>query len=74
MNKGNREGREGKVKKTLKSIGHFLSSYKALTILWLLLGIAVLVMGSISRLNYFCVWIILLLEMIENCIEEDKRK
>ena len=62
-----------RAKRVLKSIGHFLSSYKALTILWFLLGIAVLINGNISRLNYFCAWIILVLEMIENCIEEDSR-
>lgn len=51
-----------------------LTSWKLLFILWLVLGIAVLAMGDISRLNYFCVWILLLFEYLDKIIDEDLKK
>lgn len=62
-----------RVKDFLKNAFQFLGSYKALAILWLLVGLMVLIAGDISRLNYFCVWIILMLEMVENVIEENEK-
>ena len=58
-----------KIKKVLDA----LTSYKALAILWLLLGISVLVIGNISRLNYFCVWAVLMMEMAFHVIDENKK-
>ena len=51
-----------------------ITSYKALTILWLMLGISELVIGNISRLNYFCVWIVLMIELVFHALKEDGEK
>ena len=62
------------VKDLLKNAFQFLSSYKALAILWLVLGLIVLIEGNISRLNYFCVWAILMMELVEHSIRENEKK
>ena len=50
-----------------------LTSYKLLTVLWFLIGVSVLLLGSISRLNYFCVWILLMVELVDNVIRENRK-
>ena len=51
-----------------------MGSYKTLAIVWLILGIMVLVIGDISRLSYFSVWAVLMMEMLFHAIDEQKKK
>ena len=44
--------------------------YKILFTLWLILGIAVMIPGNISRIHYFCVWVLLLLEYLKGIYKE----
>ncbi len=46
----------------LKKLMKTISSYRMLFILWLSLGIVTLIVGNISRITYFCVWFLLLIE------------
>ena len=62
-----------KIMDTLKKIAKIMSYYRTLLILWFVLGIFVMVCGDISRLNYFCVWILLLMEYLDRCIDEAKK-
>lgn len=62
------------MKEKIKKVLDALTSYKALAILWLLLGISVLIIGDISRLNYFCVWVLLMVELICHVIKESDGK
>ena len=60
--------------KTMKEMTHkiirFLSSYKGLFFLWVVVGIMTLAAGNISRLNYLCVWLVLLMEYLFKAIDE----
>ena len=57
------------MKESIKPFLKFISSYKMLFILWLVLGIATLITGSISRVTYACVWLCLLMEYLAKIIE-----
>ena len=61
--------RKRTVKEKIKPILQFISSYKMLFILWLVLGIATLVTGSITRITYLCVWLCLLMEYLARSLE-----
>jgi len=63
------EGGERPMKDKIKAILKFISSYKMLFILWLILGIATLVTGSITPISYLCVWLCLLLEYLAKAVE-----
>ena len=54
-----------KIKTFLKTI----SSYKMLFILWLALGTVTLIAGDISRITYFCVWFLLLIEYAARALD-----
>lgn len=54
-----------KIKTFLKTI----SSYKMLFILWLALGTVTLIAGDISRITYFCVWLLLLIEYAARALD-----
>ena len=62
-----------KIMDTFKKIAKIMSYYRTLLILWFVLGIFVMACGDISRLNYFCVWILLLMEYLDRCIDEVKK-
>ena len=51
-----------------------LNTYRTLAIMWLVLGIFVMGCGGISRLNYFCIWILLILEYADRAIDEENRR
>ena len=59
------------MKETVHKIIKFFSSYKVLLILWILVGIMTLVSGNISRLNYLCVWLVLVMEYLFKAIDEE---
>ena len=65
--------KEGKMREKLNKIMKALTSYKFLTILWFLIGISDLIKGDISRLDYFCVWVLLMLELVDNVIRENRK-
>ena len=48
-----------------------LNTYKTLFWLWLVLGIVYLATDSISRVTFFSVWILLLLEYAEDAWREE---
>ena len=50
-----------------------MTSWRLLFILWLLLGLIVMVCGDISRLNYFCIWILLLMEYADRAVDENNK-
>ncbi len=58
------------MKDKIKPILQFIGSYKMLLILWLVLGIATLATGSITRITYLCVWLCLLMEYLARSLEE----
>lgn len=43
---------------------------KILLILWLIAGISTLLSNDVSKLNYFLVWICLIMSYIENILEK----
>ena len=53
----------------IKSYLRFIGSYKALFILWLALGTVTLIAGDISRITYFCVWFLLLIEYAARALD-----
>ena len=57
------------VKDKIKPFLEFISSYKMLFILWLILGIVTLISGSITRITYACVWVCLLMEYLAKAVE-----
>ena len=56
----------------MRKILDTISSYKTLFILWLVVGIVTLAGGSISRVGYLCVWLVLLMELATRVMEEKK--
>ena len=50
-----------------------MTSWRLLFILWLLQGIIVMAYGDISRLNYFCIWILLLMEYADRAVDENNK-
>ena len=57
------------MKEKIKPFLKFISSYKMLFILWLILGIVTLITGSITRITYACAWACLLMEYLAKAIE-----
>ncbi len=57
------------MKESIKPFLKFISSYKMLFILWLILGIATLITGKITRITYGCAWACLLMEYLAKVIE-----
>lgn len=51
-----------------------LNTYKTLFWLWLVLGIVDLTLGNISRVTFFSVWILLLLEYADDAWREENRR
>lgn len=47
-------------------------SYKTLVILWWFVGLVVLVNGEITRLEYGCIWVLLMLEYISEWMRESE--
>ena len=60
------------MKEILHKITTFTVSYKFLFVAWLIMGICNIVSGDISRLNYICVWLLLLIEYAEKMMKEKK--
>ena len=63
-----------KIKEMLYELGQRverLNTYKTLFWLWLVLGIVDLATDSISRVTFFSVWILLLLEYAEDAWREE---
>ena len=58
-------------KQTMQRFLKTISSYKALFLLWLILGIVTLIIGDISRITYFYAWILLLIEFLFKALTEE---
>lgn len=58
------------MKDKIKSILKFMTTYKALFILWLVLGIVTIITGNISRITYACPWALLLIEYLAKAMDE----
>ena len=62
------------MKTMLRRITKFMGSYRMLFFLWLTLGIVTLITGNVSRITYFCVWILLLVEYLARAMDEKARE
>ena len=71
------EKMEERIKDFLHECGNRLermNTYRTLFFMWLVLGVFVMACGEIGRLNYFCVWMLLLLEYADNAIDEENKR
>lgn len=62
-------GLSGRMMKMIKLIDK-IGPYKILAVLWIIVGLLVLISGEITRIEYGCVWAILVLEYIDKALKE----
>lgn len=62
------------MKDRIQNVLSRINTYKTLFWLWLVLGIVDLTLGNISRVTFFSVWILLLLEYADDAWREENRR
>ena len=58
------------MKEKIRAILRIITSYRVLLALWLFIGILNLISGDISRMDYLCVWAVVILELVLHSLDE----
>ena len=58
------------MKEKIRAILRIITSYRVLLALWFFIGILNLISGDISRMDYLCVWAVMILELALHVLDE----
>ena len=58
------------MKEKIRRVLRIITSYRVLLALWLFIGILNLISGDISRMDYLCVWAVVILELVLHSLDE----